>query len=239
MTEDEHASGSCWSTTIVSSAPACACCSKPRPDLEVVDEAGDLSDAVFKARRHTPDLIVLDVMLPDGDGVESIGRLQAEAPLAKVLILSMEDSGHHVRRAFGNGANGYVLKDAAEDELVSAIREVAAGGRYLHPALGARMVQAQIEEQERAAVRPALRPRAGGAATPGAGAYQPGDRRPALHLGADRRDAPRAHHAEASASPRGPSSSATPSTRACSTAARLGLARNGPDARGTGTITRP
>ena len=122
--------------------------------LEVVDEAGDLSDAVFKARRHTPDLIVLDVMLPDGVGVESIGRLQAEAPLAKVLILSMEDSGHHVRRAFGNGANGYVLKDAAEDELVSAIREVAAGGRYLHPALGARMVQAQIDEQERAASDP-------------------------------------------------------------------------------------
>jgi two-component system response regulator NreC len=122
--------------------------------LEVVDEAGDLRDAVFKARRHTPDLIVLDVMLPDGDGVESIGQLQAEAPLAKVLILSMEDSGHHDRRAFGNGANGYVLKDAAEDELVSAIREVAAGGRYLHPALGARMVQAQIEEQERAASDP-------------------------------------------------------------------------------------
>ena len=123
-------------------------------DLEVVDEAGDVRDAVFKTRRHTPDLIVLDVMLPDGDGVEAIGRLQAEAPQAKVLILSMEDSGHHVRRAFANGANGYVLKDAAEDELVSAIREVAAGGRYLHPALGARMIQADVEERERAAADP-------------------------------------------------------------------------------------
>ena len=123
-------------------------------DLEIVDEAGDVRDAVFKARRHMPDLIVLDVMLPDGDGVDAIGPLQAEAPLAKVLILSMEDSGHHVRRAFENGANGYVLKDAAEDELVSAIREVAAGGRYLHPKLGAQMVQAQIEDQERAASDP-------------------------------------------------------------------------------------
>ena len=122
--------------------------------LEVVDEAGDVRDAVFKTRRHTPDLIVLDVMLPDGDGVEAIGKLQAEAPQAKVLILSMEDSGHHVRRAFANGANGYVLKDAAEDELVSAIREVAAGGRYLHPALGARMIQADVEERERAAADP-------------------------------------------------------------------------------------
>ncbi len=124
------------------------------PDLEVVDEAGDVRDAVFKARRHTPDMIVLDVMLPDGDGDEAIGRLQAEAPDAKVLILSMEDTGHHVRRAFGNGANGYVLKDAAEEELVSAIREVARGGRYLHPALGAKMVQAEIEERDRAASDP-------------------------------------------------------------------------------------
>jgi two-component system response regulator NreC len=124
------------------------------PDLEVVDEAGDVRDAVFKARRHTPDLIVLDVKLPDGDGDEAIGRLQAEAPDAKVLILSMEDTGHHVRRAFGNGANGYVLKDAAEEELVSAIREVAGGGRYLHPALGAKMVQAEIEERDRAAADP-------------------------------------------------------------------------------------
>ncbi len=122
--------------------------------LEIVDEAGDVRDAVFKTRRHRPDLIVLDVMLPDGDGVESIARLQAEAPQTKVLILSMEDSGHHVRRAFGNGANGYVLKDAAEDELVSAIREVAAGGRYLHPALGARLMQAEVEERQRAAADP-------------------------------------------------------------------------------------
>jgi two-component system, NarL family, response regulator NreC len=124
------------------------------PDLEVVDEAGDVRDAVFKARRHTPDLIVLDVMLPDGNGDEAIGKLQAEAPDVKVLILSMEDAGHHVRRAFGNGADGYVLKDAAEAELVTAIREVAAGGRYLHPALGAKMVQAEIEERARAAADP-------------------------------------------------------------------------------------
>jgi two-component system, NarL family, response regulator NreC len=124
------------------------------PDLEVVDEAGDVRDAVFKARRHTPDLIVLDVMLPDGNGDEAIGKLQAEAPDVKVLILSMEDAGHHVRRAFGNGADGYVLKDAAEAELATAIREVAAGGRYLHPALGAKMVQAEIEERARAAADP-------------------------------------------------------------------------------------
>ena len=124
------------------------------PGFEVVDEAGDIREAVFKTRRHTPDLLVLDVRLPDGDGVEAIDRLLAEAPAAKVLILSMEDDAHHVRGAFANGANGYVLKDAAEDELVNAVREVAAGGRYLDPELGARMVQADIQERERAASDP-------------------------------------------------------------------------------------
>lgn len=122
--------------------------------LEVVDEAGDIRDAVFKTRRHVPDLIVLDVRLPDGDGVESIGQLRMEAPEAKILILSMEDDAHHVRHAFANGAAGYVLKDAAEEELATAVREVAAGNRYLHPELGARLMEADLEERERAAADP-------------------------------------------------------------------------------------
>jgi two-component system response regulator NreC len=116
--------------------------------LEVVDEAGDIRDAVFKVRRHKPNLILLDVTLPDGNGVDAIPSLMAEAPAAKVVILSMEDDAHHVRSAFANGANGYVLKDAAEDELVAAIREVARGGRYLHPELGARLVQADLHDRE-------------------------------------------------------------------------------------------
>jgi two-component system response regulator NreC len=123
-------------------------------DLEVVDEAGDLRDAVFKVRRHKPDLILLDVRLPDGDGVGGIERLRVEAPDARVLILSMEDDAHHVRQAFANGAAGYVLKEAAEEELITAVRDVARGGRYLHPELGARVMQADMEERERAASAP-------------------------------------------------------------------------------------
>jgi two-component system response regulator NreC len=120
------------------------------PGIEVVDEAGDLSDAVFKTRRHKPDVLLLDVRLPDGDGVEAIGRLQSEAPDCQVLILSMEDDAHHVREAFANGASGYVLKEAAEDELIAAVREIARGGRYLHPELGARVMQADLAERRRA-----------------------------------------------------------------------------------------
>jgi two-component system response regulator NreC len=123
-------------------------------DLEVVDEAGDLADAVFKVRRHKPDMILLDVRLPDGDGVEAIGRLRAEAPESSVLVLSMEDDPHHVRQAFANGANGYILKDAAETDLLQAVHEVAGGGRYLHPELGARVMQADMAEREKAEADP-------------------------------------------------------------------------------------
>ena len=119
-------------------------------DVEVVDEAGDIKDAVFKTRRHKPDVIVLDVLLPDGNGVEAIAELKAENPVARVLMLSMEHDSHHVRQAFANGASGYVLKDAAADELASALHEIARGGRYLHPELGARMVEADLDEQQRA-----------------------------------------------------------------------------------------
>jgi two-component system response regulator NreC len=117
--------------------------------IEVVDEAGDLADAVFKVRRHKPDLILLDVRLPDGDGVEAIGRLRSEAPDSRVLILSMEDDPHHVRQAFANGADGYILKEAAENELMQAVKEIAGGGRYLHPELGARVMQADTAQRQR------------------------------------------------------------------------------------------
>jgi len=68
----------------------------------------------------------------------------------KVLVLSMQDDPRYVREAFAAGASGYVLKEAADKELVQAIREVADGGRYVHPALGARMVTAEAEERRRA-----------------------------------------------------------------------------------------
>jgi DNA-binding NarL/FixJ family response regulator len=72
-----------------------------------------------------------------------------EAPDAKVLILSMQDDPRYVREAFAAGACGYVLKEAADAEVVSAVREVASGGRYVHPALGARLVAAEADARAR------------------------------------------------------------------------------------------
>ena len=75
--------------------------------------------------------------------------LQA-VPEARVLVLSMQDDPRYVRAAFEAGASGYVLKEAADTEVVSAIRAVAAGERYVHPALGARLITADAEERRRA-----------------------------------------------------------------------------------------
>ena len=94
-------------------------------DIEVVGEAGDVREAVLEARSTHPDVVLMDVVMPDMSGIEGIPRVLAEAPETKVLFLSMQDDPRYVREAFEAGAAGYVLKEAADTELVAAVREVA------------------------------------------------------------------------------------------------------------------
>jgi two-component system response regulator NreC len=119
-------------------------------DLEVVGEAGNARDAIFEARALKPDVILLDVVMPDQSGLDVLPTLLHEQPQVRVLVLSMQDDPQYVRRAFAEGASGYVLKEAADTEVVAAIREVAGGGRYVHPELGARLIAAEAEQQRRA-----------------------------------------------------------------------------------------
>ena len=119
-------------------------------DLETVGEAGTARDAIFEARSAKPDIVLMDVMMPEQSGLEAVPQLLHEHPETKVLVLSMQDDPRYVREAFEVGASGYVLKEAADAELVAAIREVAGGGRYVHPELGARLVAAESEERKRA-----------------------------------------------------------------------------------------
>jgi two-component system, NarL family, response regulator NreC len=123
-------------------------------DMEVVGEAGDARMAVFEARAHKPDVILMDVVMPAGSGIEATPAVLKEAPDAKVLILSMQDDPAYVREAFAVGASGYVLKEAADSELVAAVRDVASGNHYVHPALGARLVAAEADDRARAAEDP-------------------------------------------------------------------------------------
>jgi DNA-binding NarL/FixJ family response regulator len=120
-------------------------------DLETVGEAGDARQAVFEARAQKPDVILLDVVLGSGrSGIEVAPELLHELPEAKVLMLSMQDDPRYVREAFAAGASGYVLKEAADSELVAAVREVANGSRYVDPALGARIAAADAQAAQEA-----------------------------------------------------------------------------------------
>jgi two-component system response regulator NreC len=119
------------------------------PDLEVVGEAGDMQNAVFEARALKPDVILMDLVMPGASGIEATAAVLKEAPRAKVLVLSMQDDPVYVREAFSAGASGYVLKDAADAEVVDAVREVVGGGRYVNPELGARLVSAEADDRAR------------------------------------------------------------------------------------------
>jgi two-component system, NarL family, response regulator NreC len=123
-------------------------------DIEVVGEAGNAKDAIFRARALKPDVILLDVVMPGESGIDVLPQLKNESPETKVLVLSMQDDPSYVREAFAAGASGYVLKEAADEEVVAAVREVAGGGSYVHPALGARLVAAEAAERAAAEADP-------------------------------------------------------------------------------------
>jgi two-component system response regulator NreC len=123
-------------------------------DIEVVGEAGDAREAIFEVREKRPDVVLTDVVMPGQSGIEVTPALLQESPETKVLVLSMQDDPSYVREAFAAGASGYVLKEAADEEVVSAVREIAGGGHYVHPTLGARMVAAEAQERAAAEADP-------------------------------------------------------------------------------------
>ena len=167
--------------------------------MEVVGDAGNARDAVFEVRAPSPMSSCSTSSCRTRAGSRCCRGCCTRRRRRRCLMLSMQDDPSYVREAFAAGASGYVLKEAADAEVVAAMREVAAGGRYVHPALGARMVAADAAGAGGRGRRSALGSGAGGAAAAGARPHEPGDREAALHLGAHGRDPPRAHHAEAAA----------------------------------------
>jgi two-component system response regulator NreC len=96
------------------------------PDLTVVGEAADGAEAISEAFRLSPDIVLLDVTMPNVSGLEAARRISGETR-CRILMLSMQDDPGYVRQAFANGASGYVLKEVAHSQLVSAVRRVASG----------------------------------------------------------------------------------------------------------------
>jgi two-component system response regulator NreC len=109
------------------------------PGFEVVAEAANLDDARRYVLGHHPHVLVLDLNMPGGSSLEHIPSIRTEFPDTQVVVLTMQNEPAYARQALSAGALGYVLKEAAEEELVEAIKRAAVGDTYLNPRLGARV----------------------------------------------------------------------------------------------------
>jgi DNA-binding NarL/FixJ family response regulator len=109
-------------------------------DMEVCGEAGDGRTACERAKELLPDVVVMDVSMPQMSGAQATMRLKQECPQVKVLALSVHEDRGYLRQLLEAGASGYVLKRAAAEELIRAVRTVAAGGVYLDPSLAGKVV---------------------------------------------------------------------------------------------------
>jgi len=127
------------------------------PALEVVAEAASGREAIDAFRTHHPDVILMDLRMPEMEGVEAISRIREIDPQARVVVLTTYDADEDIARALQAGAKAYILKDIAADALVACIRDVLAGKTYLAPAAAAklaeRVTQIQLTPRELAALR--------------------------------------------------------------------------------------
>jgi two-component system NarL family response regulator len=116
-----------------------------QPDLKVIAEAG--SGREVMVAKETADVYILDLRMPDGDGVETIKALVARDPAAKVLVLTTYDNEEDIFQALEAGARGYLLKDTTKEEIIEAVRRVHQGERYLPQAIAARLADRLIRPQ--------------------------------------------------------------------------------------------
>jgi DNA-binding NarL/FixJ family response regulator len=130
------------------------------PDLRVVAEAGDGAEAVELARRHHPDVVLMDIRMPGTDGLTATETLRSDPRAPQVMVLTTFDADAHVLRALRAGAAGFLLKDTPPDELVVAIRHAAQGRPVLSPEVTRRLI-AKVAESDEDARRATARERLG------------------------------------------------------------------------------
>jgi len=111
------------------------------PDIEVATEAGNGSEALAAARTHDPDVLLMDIRMPELDGIEATARLVGSNARTRILVLTTFDHDEYVYRAMKAGASGFLLKDANREQLAHAVRTVAAGDALLAPAITRRLVE--------------------------------------------------------------------------------------------------
>jgi two-component system, NarL family, response regulator NreC len=127
---------------------------EPEADFSVVGEAGNGLDTIRLVERLQPDVLILDLMMPGLSGLETLHIIRQRSPQTRVVIFSMHSSIAFVGEALKNGAVGYVLKGCEEEQLVCAVREAAAGRRFLSPPVTDRAIEAYIEQARAAPLDP-------------------------------------------------------------------------------------
>jgi DNA-binding NarL/FixJ family response regulator len=110
-------------------------------DIQVAGEAGTGPELLERARTLEHDVVLLDISMPEGDGLDLLNQLHRERRHVPVLILTLHAEGQFAARSFKSGAAGYLTKDSAPSELISAIRKVAGGGRYVSPSIAEWLAQ--------------------------------------------------------------------------------------------------
>ena len=121
-------------------------------DLTVVGEAGDGLETVQSVEELNPKVLVLDLMMPGLNGLDVLKQIKKRVPQTQIVILSMYSNEAYVLEALSNGASAYVLKDSHSNELIQAVREAAAGRRYLSPPLSARAIEVYQEKAKAATI---------------------------------------------------------------------------------------
>jgi DNA-binding NarL/FixJ family response regulator len=126
-----------------------------KPDIDVIGQAVDGLDAVAKVAELTPDVVLMDIRMPELGGIEATRRITAESPQIKVLVLTTFDLDEYVYEALRAGASGFLLKDASVDQLAEAVRVVAAGDALLAPGITRRLISefSRLDKRPRAPLK--------------------------------------------------------------------------------------
>jgi DNA-binding NarL/FixJ family response regulator len=119
-------------------------------DIEVIGDSADGREAVQSVRRLAPDVVIMDIAMPELNGIEATLQIHESQPGTQVLVLSMHSTAEHIFRAFQAGAQGYLLKESAGPEVVNAVRMVHAGRRYLSQKIAETVIDDYIRERHAA-----------------------------------------------------------------------------------------
>jgi DNA-binding NarL/FixJ family response regulator len=114
---------------------------KEEKDIQVVGEAKDGREAVNKVRELQPDLVIMDIAMPDLNGIEATRQIKQAGMGTKIIILSMHDHGRYIRELLGLGVSGYLLKNAASRDIVKAVKSAIEGNTYLSPSISSRVIE--------------------------------------------------------------------------------------------------